>query len=69
MYLIQFPSDEDHEKAIEAWMDITTPRSGFTENRVAVTDEHIRALKRAKVKFHYLSKPRSNVKTPARRKS
>lgn len=66
MHLIQFPKGQGYGKAIRALLDIPrTPYLALPDYQMVVTDEHVKALEEARVRFVYLSKTADNGKKPA----
>ena len=71
MHMIQFPNREEHKRGLWAVLQVPQLESvGLPDLVMVVEDAHIKALKREKVKFNYLSKTAANgkKKTPVRRK-
>ena len=61
MHLIHIPKKKEYERAIMALLEV--PRLeylGLPDYRLAVTDEHVKALEQAVVAFRYLSKTAPN---------
>lgn len=57
MHLIQFPKGKDYGRAIRTLLEV--PRTQYValpDYTMVVVDEHIEALKNARVSFAYLSK-------------
>jgi hypothetical protein len=66
MHLIRFPSKKEHKRGLVAILDVPGAESlGLPDFHMVVTDEHIKALERAKVTFGYLSKTTVNGKVTA----
>ena len=56
MHLIRFHNRNDHKRAIMALLEV--PRVeylGLPNYQMLVTEEHIKALEQAKIRFTYLS--------------
>lgn len=61
MHLIRFPNKKEHKRGIMALLDVAVAESlGLRDYQMVVTDEHIKALERAKVSFTYLSETAAN---------
>jgi hypothetical protein len=66
MHLIHFANKKDHKRGIAALLDVPRVESlGLPDFQMIVTDEHTRALERAKVAFTYLSKTAVNAHAPS----
>jgi hypothetical protein len=66
MHLIRFPNKKVHKRALMALLQVANVESlGLPDLQMVVTDEHIRALERAKVAFAYLSRTAPNGKNSA----
>lgn len=57
-YLIRFRSQGSYKRAIVAFQEVAQTRFVFTQRRMVVTDEHLEALKRARVPYELISRPR-----------
>jgi hypothetical protein len=64
LHLIRFPNKREHKRAIVALLDVYQESLGLPDYQMVVTDEHIKALERAKVAFTYLSKTAPNGTSP-----
>jgi hypothetical protein len=60
MHLIRFPNSKEHERAIRALLDVPREYAVIPGPQFVVTQEHIKALEQAKVRFTYLSRTRPN---------
>jgi hypothetical protein len=54
MHWIQFPNLTEHGRAIGALLDVYREYQVLPDSQFVVTDEHIKALQKAKVRFKYL---------------
>jgi hypothetical protein len=61
MHLIGFPNRTEHKRAIVALLEVLRAEYlGLPGYQMVVTDEHIKALEHAQVRFKYLSKAAPN---------
>ncbi len=63
MHLIRFPNRKEHERAIGALLDVPREYQVLPGPQFVVTDDHVRALERAEVRFQFMSGVRSNGET------
>ena len=64
MHWIQFANLNEHRRAIGALLDVYREYQVLPDSQFIVTDEHIKALEKAKVRFKYLSQaPRNGQKS------
>ena len=61
-HLIEFPSAAERKRAIKVFLEVRDSRLVLPGHRMVVTNEHIRALDREKIRFTYLSKTAPNGK-------
>ncbi len=59
-HLIEFPSATERKRAIKVFLEVRDSRLVLPGHRMVVTNEHIRALEREKIRFSYLSKTAPN---------
>jgi hypothetical protein len=65
VHLIRIPNKKQYKRAITALLDVLQREYlALPDYQIVVTDEHIRALERARVAFTYLSKTAPNGTTP-----
>ena len=69
MHWIQFPNLTEHRRAIGALLDVYREYQVLPDSQFVVTDEHIKALEKAKVRFKYLSRTARNGKKSKRVRS
>jgi hypothetical protein len=55
MHLIEFPNKHAHKHGLVVVLEVPRESLGLPDYQMVVTDEHIRALERARVPFTYLS--------------
>lgn len=60
IHLIRFPDKETREHAIGVFHGVRVTRVRFPGDIMGVTDQHIQALKEARIPFQYVSKEPSN---------
>jgi hypothetical protein len=59
VHLIRFPDRETRIRAIRAFYKVPVTRVRLPGDVMGVTDDHLSALKKAKIPFIYISKPPS----------
>ena len=65
MHLIRIPNQKEYKRAIMALLEVLQREYlALPDYQMVVTDEHVQALKRAKVTFTYLSKTAPNSTSP-----
>ena len=69
MHWIQFPNLTEHRRAIGALLDVYREYQVLPDSQFVVTDEHIKALEKAKVHFTYLSRTARNGQKSKRSRS
>ncbi len=69
MHWIQFANLTEHRRAIGALLDVYREYQVLPDSQFIVTDEHIKALEKAKVRFKYLSRTARNGQKPKRVRS
>ena len=69
MHWIEFPNLSEHRRAIGALLDVYREYHVLPDSQFVVTDEHIKALEKAKVRFKYLSRTARNGKKSKRVRS
>lgn len=60
MHLIRFPTKREHRRGIMALLEVPRECLGLPDYQMVVTEEHIKALEQARVRFVYLSKSATN---------
>ena len=60
LHSIRIPNLEDRKRAIMLFLDVPATRLILPGHDMVVTDDHIAALKRAKIPFEYLSPTNAN---------
>lgn len=61
-HLIAIPRAAERRRAIKAFLEVRDARLVLPGHRMVVTNEHIRALEREKIRFTYISKTAPNEK-------
>jgi hypothetical protein len=69
MHWIQLPNLTEHRRAIGALLDVYREYQVLPDSQFVVTDEHIKALQKAKVRFKYLSRTARNGQKSNRSRS
>jgi hypothetical protein len=59
-HLIRFPNQKEHRRAIEALLEVPLEYLALPGPQFVLTQEHIKALEKAKVRFEYLSRTAPN---------
>jgi hypothetical protein len=55
-HLIEIPDRAEYERAVEAFLSVRGRRLVIPGHRMVVTDEHVKALEQAGVKFTFISR-------------
>jgi hypothetical protein len=64
MHLIRLPNRKEHRRAIMALLEVPKESLGLPDYKMVVTEEHIKALEKARIPFAYLSKTVPNGADP-----
>ena len=66
-HLIRFPSKKEHKRGLMAVLEVLGQEClGLPDYQMVVSDDHLRALENARVRFTILSRPNPNGrKTPS----
>jgi hypothetical protein len=65
-HVIQFRDQEKYKQAIMVLLEVPVSRMGIPDLKMVVSEEHIKALKRANVDFVDLTKVAQNGPAPLR---
>jgi hypothetical protein len=62
--LIRIEDEKDQERALGVFLRVRAARVTFPGDIMGVTEEHIRALEQAHIRFQYVSKAPNGRETP-----